>query len=734
MLFKKIAFITGIFTCALAQANSIHDVQGNFLQRDLGENDGYIPQATLTNYQNAIVTDVYSGETPQTLTFADWRSYNQYNATSAANRISGKYFNSADLGLGRNMNCWAQPTLEAQRGPGAMACYVSNHGKIGGSSETAFAALANSSSPEFATVAMEYWPNAPKNKVRFFVFASERDADGNGVNDGGGLVTGLNVVLDNGKGHEQPGLCMACHGGELSGTTSATTIDIQGAHFLPFDTFSFEFETPEQRASNQPAFNRMNKIIHKAEKQAYPTSASANNQQIWKFIEGSYNPGISSINASTGAGAAFIDTFTPPEFSTINEKNLYHTVAKPYCRGCHLASSRILTPALVTSATCNPDSGMPNAEVTAANLRRHMDFVANDIEKYTGSSSCYTMPHLIDFQHQNQSALLSWTNSVFNDVRGNIGAGIAPSGGKYISFDSSTSKTINTSDSIGIFNQRNTLKSTKLFTQNWNSFVINKTEVPGKAPAITSLAYLYFSTTGRASMWIPSSMDNTLLSSAHSVSLTAPPSPESNSLFLRESTVSVDAGAEKIHVYLPGFKGAANTDVPTSNEIDDIEVTFSGKIPGAIYQDFENVLLPTPVAFSTLSSFTGCSLSDSDRYGVSNQIKTRGDTGRYTLAATKLCRGDRVFLDINQSISTQGQGEISFEFAISKKIEGADMFIDMARNQGTLIEDATYRYGRVKYQTEDSSYIEFAASEDSGINGKPIQGFSIDNIRFVPKN
>jgi hypothetical protein len=723
-------------------AGDFYDVQGNYLNRDLGVNDQYDPATTLKNYQIAVVQNVY-GKTPAEFTIADWKTENKFPTDGSL--LNAEYYNSADLGLGRNMNCWPQPGLKGARGKDAMACYVSNHGKIGAGHEAAFQGLncntaqdkiantPNDFSKEFATVAMEYWPEAPKNKVRFFVFGAEAD--------GGKLVTSLNIALDNGLGHEQPGLCLSCHGGEIKTANSANTIDIQGAHFLPFDTFSFEFETPEKRLAATPIFDEMNKLVHAAEKATYEADV-AENQQIFKFLTGSYTPNIEDANAK------MVDTYTPPEFDpektekiTVNDKNLYHTVAKHYCRGCHLASSHILSPSDVKDTVCNPESDMPHAEVTHANLLRHMEFVADDMDRHFQIKTCYTMPHLIDFQH----AIPPFSFSAIEKGK------IVPSrysmvlagqdintklNGELINEGDPVTATIDAhKPGIGINNHKRAFR----FEPYYGSAVAFRKSDQPNSPAITKLSLLTLHDKNQGGL----SSDGERLIAGSSIGIPgANLEGKSSALFeqylfdrsTRNESQIVLNPVSRVSSSLPASQVIGNWD------IDDILVTYQDQQTGATYQDFENSIMPITRQFP-VTSLADCTSDSFQRFlRVGNLIKPDSDTGRYTYhTPPQLCVGDYFVMSPTFLLPVKNVPlkEFSFDFVISKKIRVGGPYLDPilnARLNGTLVETADAFHGRVTVLNATSSatlVMNFRVLEDSGINGKPIHGVAIDNIRAI---
>lgn len=731
MLKHKLLLLGALLTFNVSA--DFYDPQNTFLKRDL-PNGAYNGTTALNNYLNAVVTQSYTGETPATFTLNKWKQLNGFNST---NTLNAQFFNSGDLGLGRDMNCVAQPQLESTRGTGAMACYVSNYGKIGGGAAHAFAELARSKlssnpSKEFATVAMEYRPSATRNKVRFFVFDSQ--------SNGGKLVTGLKIVLDNSNGQEQPGLCLACHGGKLTNPNDANLINITGAHFLPFDPFSFEFETPEKREAARTTITQMNKLVHKAEKATYgQTSALASDKQIWQYLEGSYTPSI------TDTAPVMVDTFTPAPFNNSDaDRNLYHTVTKQFCRSCHMSSEVVLSPSLMFP-TC-VDGDMPHAEVNAANLRRHMEFVAYDMERYAGNSNCYKMPHLIDFQ----TALVPntmWFEKTFINLN-NIPMEVLLSGGELSSVNGLFKQQHVTVDPIiGVNNQRSVLKSNQIETR--IGFNVSKFDDISRTPKINKVELL-FNYSGDGNKGFPMLlMDQTSVS--RGIRGLTPGNPgisETNGT--NDKFLKFSEDVSSLNVNHIQFAFATNLltpnlgqhQIPVSLEADDISVSYDTKIPNALYEDFENILKSPPSnAVSIRTRLADCD-APAPTASVGNRIKVDSDSGRYSYATNPgLCKGDTIDINIASIsnallIKPSGvAGQLMFDFKISDKatIEGRDI-LGIARQQGTLVlQNGSYN-GRVKLAlgSAENYTLRFVMQDDSGRNGKPIRGVAIDNIRFVP--
>ncbi len=734
-------------------AGDFYDVQGNYLNRDLGVPAGYTPASALTEYQKEIVTAAYGITVPGEFTLGDWKTRNAFDTEK---NLNAEYYNSADLGLGRNMNCWPQPGLEGARGTGAMACYVSNHGKIGAGHEAAYQglncntredqektnkafcdAIANTPddfSKEFATVAMEYWPNDPLNKVRFFVFGSNSAID----KEDGKLVTDLKIALDNGLGHAQPGLCLSCHGGKVTVGTkvvnnkTVSTISIKDAHFLPFDTFSFEFETPEKRLAATPIFDKMNKLVHAAETSAFPAASSTvQNQQIVNFLKGSYKPKIEDANAK------MVDTYTPSAFNgNDKDRSLYHTVVKPYCRGCHLASSFELKVDTV-GTVCNPNDEMPHAEVTNANLLRHMEFVAYDMDRYANNTNCYTMPHLIDFQHAVPPFTFSARTKANSKINGSGYSTVLAGQDINVSLDGTTPpSSIAAHNTVeGINNHKKALRPPP---HESSMFALKKSDQLN-SPNITGVSFLALRDGNHGEFFdVGSTLILTNLIGDPGASL----SEKSSSLFTKY-TADIESVSTFKEVTILNETSVINPNAGvsqiTSNwDIDDILVTYAGKQPGAVYQDFESGSFVQGISqISTFESLPGCTSDSSQRFmRVGNLIKPNSDAGRYAYhTPPQLCFGDR-FTVVPENFfppTSKVRKEITFDFVISKKIRlfGVQDInpIVQARINGTLVETPDAFHGRAT--SNIGARMSFLVLEDSGIDGKPIHGFAIDNIRVI---
>jgi hypothetical protein len=703
----------------------VHNPQQTFLQRDLAATDGYTASSTLTNYLDAVVTQPY-GTAPSAFTFSQWKNLNQFNSSTP---LTAKYFNSADLGLGRNMNCVAQPTLEGARGLGAMACYVSNHGKIGAGSELAFSELNNPNSAEFATVAMEYHPSATRNKVRFFVFDSQAN--------GGKLVTALNIALDNGTGHEQPGLCLACHGGELKNTTSASTIDIQDAHFLPFDIFSLEFETPEKREAALPALNSMNRLIRRAER-----SANHTNQRIAEYLEGSYSPSIDTQTAPMN------DLYTPSTFSgNNNDKYLYHTVVKNYCRTCHLSSSFNLTPAITLAYLCG-NQDMPHAEVNEANALRHMAFIAPQIKKTTGSDLCFNKPILIDFQ-----------DDLLSDASVNVVGMEAKLSNKTLKAMAGTA-TATTTTLDGANQQRRTLRI-KEKTQRGQVVVSNPT---GRQLKNVKLLARTLIPNQAAQPQFGIGWGDTFLSTSTDGSLYSERTPLITNIS-GSDFASVSSGDLQNVKFLRINDGDSENALPATPkreiELDNLLVFANAPTKPIITEDYEGLGSQVTTLLNFRDTF-GCTqtppagASNFDGFIIGNSFKVGADSGRYSLHSfPKECAGVILTLQFN-NLHTQASNSgipitdqlLQFDFsyqptkatAFISSIYDASTHTDLldhAKANGSLSIVNGVARGRVSIPMTanfSNGLLRAVMLEDSGINGKPAHGIAIDNIMISSRN
>lgn len=248
-----------------------------------------------------------SGQCKQT--FYQWTSANGFDEGGV---ITAYYYNEQDLRLGREMHC-KQKEMN-------LACYVHNYGQPGGSAEDAFAEM--HAGNIIATVAMDRIYLGDGNyDVQFYVFAWNEDYE---PPDDSFLLVGAELDSEGLKGY--PGVCMACHGGYLNPETNK----VENASFLPFDVYSFKYDTAPGRslAEQQEAFRQLNFMV---------LSPGNRSVAIQNLINGMYQD---MVNVP---GTIPIDDFVPlPGSSGLATgwqayPEMYERVVGPYCRGCHIA-------------------------------------------------------------------------------------------------------------------------------------------------------------------------------------------------------------------------------------------------------------------------------------------------------------------------------------------------------------------------------------------------------------
>jgi len=243
-------------------------------------------------------------------TFYAWASANGFDE---GGDVTAYYYNEQDSRLAREMHC-------KQNGMN-LACYVHNYGQPGDSAEDAFAEM--HAGNIFATVAMErIYLGDGKYDVQFYVyiwFDSEPPDNA--------LLTPV-AELDSEGNKSVPGVCMACHGGVVNPETKK----VENASFLPFDVYSFKYDTAPGRtlAEQQEAFRQLNFMV---------LSPGNRSVAIQNLINGMYQDMVDV------PGTIPIDDFVPlPGTSGLATgwqayPEMYERVVRPYCRGCHIAMS-----------------------------------------------------------------------------------------------------------------------------------------------------------------------------------------------------------------------------------------------------------------------------------------------------------------------------------------------------------------------------------------------------------
>jgi hypothetical protein len=302
----------------------------------------------------------YAAVDPQRLrtTFQAWLAANPPMAGTT--EITARYYNTGDLGVGRDMHCWFTDQ--------GASCYVSNFGAAFVANPlTQEQALQQTIHHEelgigpVATVAMEWReicpivngrpdctvPHPHEDEVQFFTFGP----DGQRINK---------VQLDSEGEKPVPGNCITCHGG----TYDLATHKVKNANFLPFDTcaFAFSSEPGYTLADQQHAFQQLNLLVWITQ----PEDRGGGG--ITEFLEGVYREGNQPFGTDIQD-----ETWVPSIWQgSLALEQTYLEVAKPYCRACHLSrvtrAGDTLNPRLLQSAgafACAPNLHlMPHAERT----------------------------------------------------------------------------------------------------------------------------------------------------------------------------------------------------------------------------------------------------------------------------------------------------------------------------------------------------------------------------------
>ena len=291
-------------------------------------------------------------------TLSDWIAANP--PLAGTTEMNARYYNTGDLGVGRDMHCW----YTAQ----GASCYVSNFGAAFVANPfTQEEALQQTVHHEdlgigpVATVAMEWRevcpivngqpdctvPHPHEDEVQFFTFGP----DGQRINK---------VQLDSEGEKPVPGNCITCHGG----TYDLATHKVKNANFLPFDTCAFAFSSEHgyTLADQQHTFQQLNLLVWITQ----PEDRGGGG--ITEFLEGVYRVGNQPF------GTDIQDERWVPSIwqGSLALEQAYLEVAKPYCRACHLSretKGHTLDPFLLQSAAgpfaCTSNFHlMPHAERT----------------------------------------------------------------------------------------------------------------------------------------------------------------------------------------------------------------------------------------------------------------------------------------------------------------------------------------------------------------------------------
>lgn len=355
-----------------------------------------------TESVNASLAKIAGGRS----TFEGFLQENGYSAST--NAKTAQFFNGADLGFGRNMNCWSKNSNATSFNADIthLACFVGNYGvtdsvgrSVHGSLKEANLDNILSKSPvgkyqftagnpghkPFATVAMEY-NKGNVHEITFFAY----NAAGQAVRQ---------VELDSEKGKNIPGACISCHGGSFEKSTGKLT----GSNFLPFDFNSFKFivgsyksplprsdatklsdleknieygytriaaasDTDQDVKDQLKAIKGLNTMVYNQQKAAGKSAGEIAGKITSWYASGSLvNPEGGEITS----GSAF-DSNTP-----VTTANLAAKTAEIGCQGCHISSSSL------SFAAISPLSVARGCKLTTeANLMPHGQLAASNTRDF----------------------------------------------------------------------------------------------------------------------------------------------------------------------------------------------------------------------------------------------------------------------------------------------------------------------------------------------------------------
>ncbi|MFO0587933.1 MAG: hypothetical protein U0441_10360 [Polyangiaceae bacterium] len=269
--------------------------------------------------------------------------------------VHALYYNQADLGIARDMHCWATAA-------GLVACYVTNYGRsvnIVTNTNPEFGTLppqtainqalspssaSNSPNRPVATVAMVYDPSVVDTTARtqFVVYNEIGDIDRYAALDTWGVLSigaaESNLHPTTNANINVPDNCLTCHGASAGydHLTSGTSL-VRKAAFLPFDSQSFVYDQTVNSNYDKPkTLAQLKKLNSLVMKTTSPTS------QIALLLKGMYpdpapnnpNPGPDNPNSTLN------ESYIPTSWSGNKAATeLYNEVVKPYCRTCHLTTA-----------------------------------------------------------------------------------------------------------------------------------------------------------------------------------------------------------------------------------------------------------------------------------------------------------------------------------------------------------------------------------------------------------
>jgi hypothetical protein len=249
------------------------------------------------------------------------------------------YYNSGDLGIGREMHCTSDVKDDPADPPAYIACYVTNFAAgddgteftFGLSPSVAFTNMLNNH--PFATVAMVFRRPAPANQKVFFMVYG---ADGRAQNFAA-LDRHAQNFLNTGEGtpgvnfnNHVPTNCMSCHGGSYDPSSHTAT----GALFLPFDLAQFEYDPRfGTEADQQETFRRLNALVRDVATYS-GVAAGANVRDLLDTWHGAYDTSLHEYTQNFDR-AAVLAAWN----GNADNAYTYQNVVRPMCRNCHVVSA-----------------------------------------------------------------------------------------------------------------------------------------------------------------------------------------------------------------------------------------------------------------------------------------------------------------------------------------------------------------------------------------------------------
>jgi hypothetical protein len=257
---------------------------------------------------------------------------------------SAFYYNSGDLGLGREMHCVDRLAIDRQ-----VACYVTNFAAgddeftFGLSPDIAFTNMNATPQRVLATVAMVFrqFPPAGSDPILFMAYnetgalADNAPLDRHGINfakafNGSNPDPTLFGTPGVNFNNHIPSNCLSCHGGVyVAGNHSAP-----GALFLPWDLDQFQYQETagRTRASQEGEFRKLNDLARRVEVLLRGTGQPIANQ-----IDGWYG----NTEHSPSLSGNFEPAYVPDGWKANapgGDPSAYFNVVRRSCRGCHIAT------------------------------------------------------------------------------------------------------------------------------------------------------------------------------------------------------------------------------------------------------------------------------------------------------------------------------------------------------------------------------------------------------------